>query len=40
MSKCGRWGIPDELRNREFIPNVIPATANADIPDLEGFLDN
>ncbi len=28
-----------ELRNRVIIPNVIPATANVDIPDLEDFLD-
>ena len=28
-----------ELRNRVVIPNVIPATENVDIPDLEDFLD-
>lgn len=28
-----------ELRKRVVIPNVIPATANLDIPDLEAFLD-
>ena len=28
-----------ELRKRVDIPNVIPATVNVDIPDLEDFLD-
>lgn len=28
-----------ELRKRVIIPNVIPATANVDVPDLEDFLD-
>jgi len=28
-----------ELRKRVVIPNVIPATVNVDIPDLEDFLD-
>jgi hypothetical protein len=28
-----------ELRQRVVIPNVIPATVNVDIPDLEDFLD-
>jgi hypothetical protein len=28
-----------ELRKRVVIPNVIPATAHVDIPDLEDFLD-
>jgi hypothetical protein len=28
-----------ELRRRVVIPNVIPATVNVDIPDLEDFLD-
>lgn len=28
-----------ELRKRVVIPNVIPATVNLDLPDLEGFLD-
>jgi hypothetical protein len=28
-----------ELRARVAIPNVIPATENVDIPDLEDFLD-
>lgn len=28
-----------ELRRRVVIPNVIPATVNLDIPDLEEFLD-
>ena len=28
-----------ELRRRVVIPNVIPATENVDIPDLEDFLD-
>jgi hypothetical protein len=28
-----------ELRKRVVIPNVIPATVNVDIPELEDFLD-
>lgn len=28
-----------ELRKRVVIPNVIPATVNVDLPDLEDFLD-
>jgi hypothetical protein len=28
-----------ELRRRVVIPNVIPSSANVDIPDLEDFLD-
>lgn len=28
-----------ELRRQVVIPNVIPATVNVDIPDLEDFLD-
>ena len=28
-----------ELRKRVVVPNVIPATAQVDIPDLEDFLD-